>query len=248
MSTRKIIRTSQPQGAVGIDLSSQFSNGMAHLISGGGGPLDLVRNRPFPPTYGSVGPLGKSFKNTSNANLGVEVASIHSVSTSNGNGTGDFSLLVYTSPTSSTSPLVAVCTTAGNLDGFTLGFNFGTSFGVSAGSFTLANTNGATSVIATSALDGNPHVWVAVRRGSTAYLYRDGVLLTSGTFATGIKDVSNQSLYIAGYSGGGGGYTDHLYLVACANVAWSESALKQLGSNPWQLFTPRKSPIWTPYP
>jgi hypothetical protein len=189
-------------------------------------------------------PSGIGYTNTGSAALGVSIGA-NSLVTSNGAGTGDFTIVLVTNapPSSSAVPTI-YC--GGNGLYFGLYANADTSVSTSSGAVTLSNFNGS-GISLSGILDGNTHTIIFSNVGGTITGYVDGVVKSSiawsaPTWASGSQE------YLGGYSGGGGngmaGFGAQLF--ATANRGLSQAEGIALSANPWQIFQPPKLGIYMP--
>lgn len=102
-------------------------------------------------------------------------------------------------------------------------------------------------------LDGKPHFYGAVKNGTshTAYLEK---ISTTGTFGSGssaFTDATNQIRIGADRGGIESSWNGQIDLVAGWSRALSDSEIKDLVDNPWQIFEPIVEHVWftfTPAP
>lgn len=174
------------------------------------------------------------------------------VTTSDGAGTGDFTVLVISNPksVSSVGHMLAQKNDAAGApySQFALLSNSNASASASAGSvcfFTYSSSG--TAVVSDFAINGLWHVWVGVRRGTTIELYRDGIQLAtnSGT----VRTVSQSNRYLALGSRGNGtteAFADDILGAAAWNRALSAGELAALRSIPdfWRVFAPHQQRIF----
>ena len=109
------------------------------------------------------------------------------------------------------------------------------------GAFSFFTYSGAPATASAAGLvDGEWHVFVGVRRGTSHELYRDGVLAASTTAS--VYNISQASRYTAIGSRGNGTTESYSRDTACAygfDRALSVPEVKSISENPWQVFRPR---------
>ena len=234
----------QPQEAVEIDWANPISSGLALLHT----PLDeyvagarLTVNRP------SVDPrqAGVAY---STSGAGGRASTPSRLRTSDGAGTGDFTIIVYAAPVASTTRQIPLCVTnaAGQSGESYLIFNSNPSYGPTPGGWTFTTFDGAPGIASAGGVDGRLHAFVVRRIGPTLALFLDGgqveSLTSTGKINTGLGDND----YIGGYKDSGFGHRDPLYQVGAWNRALTDAEIASLSTNPWQLFRRTPRPIFTP--
>lgn len=225
----------QPQGRAVLDLSSPFADRLAFLVlHSEGGVRELVSD-----SFASsglkaqtAGELGDGGKFT----VGAEWPALRLVTTT-GDYAGDFSYLSVSAPSASggRGVLAASCSVGNQSYLFA---NVDAGYGPSPGMLAFGCYTGASRfVTAAGVIDGQPHVFAAVRRGSQGTLDVDGVQVglngdMSGACGSGSNVLSIESLN--GYSGYTNAASLH-YLTAALNRALTPDERVELGANPWQL-------------
>lgn len=217
----------------------------ALLLHGGAGFIDTIRQRTVTPNGVSIvaGQGGRGFKAASNASVGASFGTSQ-LSTSDGAGSGDFSLLLVASPVASTTREIMFCVRDGTRE---LYFTANCTVGLVASSGRIAvqtNVGGATGISVAGSVDGQLHTWLFTRQGTSQRLYRDGVLHASSTEAVRQVWTSSSTDVVGGYTAANWGVSSSVLLVGGWNSALSESDALSLSANPWQLFAPRS--IWVP--
>lgn len=168
------------------------------------------------------------------------------ITTSSSDGLGDFTMVVLANPAASNDNIEHIFCQKNDAAGAPYSqclLAANSTFGASALSgsfafFTYANTFSA--VAAEGAVDGDWHVFIGVRRGTSHELYRDGALVASAGLT--VKNISQASRYTAIGSRGNGTTESYARDVACAygfDRALSVSEIKSISENPWQVFRPR---------
>lgn len=176
------------------------------------------------------------------------------ITTSNGAGTGDFTLVALANPSSGSTPqhIFAQKNDAGGspFAQCALIANAGNNGLGSSGNFSFLTYNTVSSGVASAggtAVDGNWHLWAAVRRGTSHELYRDGILIASSSLT--VRSISQASRYTAIGSRGNGtteGYSRNVSMAAGFNRALLPSEIATISANPWQVFAPVQRSIWEP--
>lgn len=228
---------SQPQEAVQI--AAQFAHAaFLHLPSVRG---ELARNARLTTNPPNLSPAAAGLGYTAVGGLASRAATNNALTTSNGVGTGDFTLLVYAAPTASATrqmPIALSNAVGGNGESYII-FNAGSNLAASSGKLTFTIFSAQTGLESAGAVDGKAHVFAVRRIGSALSLWRDGVLLSSVTYTTTVVPNNNDFTYIGGYKDAGYGHVDPLYLAAGWNAALSDQQIRHL-ADPWQLFEPRR--------
>ncbi len=246
---------SQPQEAAEPDWSQAVTRDLVLLINPGAGFVDSVRQRAVTRNGISIsaGQAGLAFDAASNASAGAQFAGSR-MSTSDGAGTGDFSVLVIGNPVASATREMLFSITNGPTEFY---FAVNSTIGLTASSGLVSpqtNAGGAVGVSQTGGADGAMHAWLYVREAVAqdfGYLYRDGVLVGSGPLGS-----PNASMWsaastdnVGGWSGANWGVSQSVLLVAGWNrvVSASEAAdLTRSAINAWQLFAPEAIPVPVP--
>lgn len=192
-------------------------------------------------------PMGPSWKFTaSTANSGLDFGTFNPISTSDGAGAGDFTILAFGNPAAGAGVNTLIDQRKGtaNFEQIGLFANSTKALSASSGLMSLitANTSnvsaGAQSVA--GVVDGLPHVWVGRRLGTAHSIWRDG------TDVTGSSDTSASTVWSTAQQfeiGGAAGFSDPSFggncnVVLCLawNRALSDVEMLSIGRNPWQLF------------
>jgi hypothetical protein len=223
---------SQPQEDTG--LSSEFPpaafvhlpSTQAELVRG----ATLTTDKPAR----SAGRHGIAYSSTG---VGGRSARNSALKTSDGAGTGDFTILVCAAPVSAASRIMPFCISGGSGESYLI-YNANATLSTVAGSFTYTTFVSESSVSA-AGVDGQTHVFVVRRLAGVLSLWRDGINLASGSWAANIGSSGASYDYIAGFSGASYAHVDPIYLVAGWNSGLADQQIKDL-SNPWQLFEPRR--------
>lgn len=166
------------------------------------------------------------------------------ITTSSGDGLGDFTLAVYANPAASGSAVEHIFAQKNDAGGAPYAqsailAHANSSAGFSSGAVSFFTYNGAgadAGVSVAGAADGKYHWWVGVRRGSVHELYKDGVLIGTFTKSPVAITQAGTTRYTAIGSRGNGNtesYTKQAALAAGWNRALSPA---ETGGNPWQLF------------
>jgi hypothetical protein len=253
-TSKSIVRTSQPQSAIRL-ARNELTRGIAFTHCGSAGFFELVTGLPivnesgavFAPsvTASGVGIRALSF-NSGSYNTGVRSR----LWTSNGSGTGDFSILLFYAPRTGASFEIPCASNAFG-SGYAIATNLGTGFSSTSKVFSFLNYSTGTGVQVTNACDNKPHVFVVRRVSSSVTIWIDGVLRATATNTVNVNPASDSRDNFASdgnVSGSGYGCLDPIALHVGMNRAWSDSEIRSLAQNPWQLCAPRKQTIWTPAP
>lgn len=232
-----------PQGAAGVNpnvlpqVARVFVNG---------------RNAtgPNPATPLTVTPTGLGYTNTSNSALGVGLPGGNTLVTSNGAGTGDFSILCVTNaPPSSSVASIPYCTVTGATPEIYLLMNEPSSFsGVVSGDVSFGYWSAGGGLTLTGILDGKTHTILFTRVSGTLYGYVDGVLKGSASFTSAVYSSGTTTTEtLAGYSSANWGVTGYgVPLLVTANVGLGTAQAQSISANPWQIFQPAKLGIAMP--
>ena len=166
------------------------------------------------------------------------------VTTSDGAGGGDFTVIMLANPRSEARIACGLSQrlASGNLNQFQLSFNYNSTPDISAGSLFFGTYNAAWSTVAAAGMvDGNYHVFGGVRRSGTMTLWRDGV-----SVATGSPTLHNIYSASADFSIGGVAHDtgfgmspgDSVVFVAAWNRALTNFEMLLLGIDPFIMFRP----------
>ena len=129
----------------------------------------------------SVGPGGRGWKTTSATSV---IGSTSLIKTSDGVGAGDYSIWCLAQPTASaTSSILLSQYTNGTAGQLRLQANLSGALAETAGAMALLDYDGTFSSVGVSsgAIDGNTHLFLGIRRGTTYELWIDGALVASAT-------------------------------------------------------------------
>ena len=246
-------RDSQPQEAAEIARDNSLTRSLALLINPGAGFYDAAGQRSVTPNGVSIAAssAGLAFDAASNASAGASFAKSR-MATSDGAGTGDFSILVVGNPVASATREMLFSITNGTTEFY---FAVNATVGLVASSGVVSpqtNAGGAVGVAQSGGADGRMHAWLYVREAVAAdfgYLYRDGVLVNSGALGSPNAAMwsSTSADNVGGWSGANWGTSQSVVLVAGWNRVVSPSEAELLTrsvDSPYQLFAPRS--IWVP--
>ena len=240
-------RVSQPQQIVGVDRGNPVTSG---LVFASIGLFDVVNNVvatkngvSIKPSAGGVG-LKADVTGTS---IGASFPR-SKLSTSNGAGTGDFSVLVGASPIASTTRELMFCSCNGTVEFF---FAANANVGLTASSGSISpqtNTGGSSGVTQAGGADGKPHVWLYTRAGIVGTLYCDGRVVSSGAVSAVQMWTATSTVDIGGYTGTGWGVSSSVFAAAAWNRSLSAAEACSLSrkSGNWQIFAPINRSIPSP--
>lgn len=244
--------TSQPQVQVGIDRSNPLTAGLAFAWNAAN-PRHLENGRlaTTDNTGKIISSVGRAV-DSSTGQVNLEWANYQPIVTSNGAGTGDFTLCLLANPAVAGGGAVEHGLAQKNdaagapYAQATLLFHANATAGYVSGSVSFFTYSSASAgIAATGKIDGNWHLWTGTRRGATFSLYRDAELIVSATDV--VRNISQASRYLAIGSRGNGtteAYRDGAAFALGANRALSASEIATLASNPWQIFQPPQRRIW----
>lgn len=174
------------------------------------------------------------------------------VTTSTGDGLGDFTVAVYANPAASGSAVEHVFAQKNDAAGSpfaqcALLAHADAGAGFSSGSFSFFTFNGGSSAgaAASGVCDGDYHWWKGIRRGNQHELYKDDVLIaTSSSAARGITQSATRYTAIGSR---GNGTTESYTRQAVAACAWNRAlSIGEVASNPWKLWTATRHGINVP--
>ena len=189
---------------------------------------------------------------------GTEWSGYAPIVTSDGAGTGDFSMLVIADPPPASVELAAQHMFSQKNDSggspfsqVVLSSNANDRNQWESGSVAFFTFSGDTSAVAAAgAADGGMHVYVGVRRGTTHELWRDGVLLASASLT--VRSVLMSNRYLAIGSRGNGStesYTSSVLFAGALNRALGPDEVRPL-RRPTDVFgavfAPIEQRIWVP--
>jgi hypothetical protein len=247
MTMQRIVRTSQPQGSVGIDYSNPLSKGVTGLwnlntknvvdaVSGVAVSVNDSANVVMKLSRSGIGPASISstqgrYINTNRtlAQLGIGGSSNRTI----------FGVASFDS-TSLDSPIfVTGVPSTGNQDWSLRKISTG-------GGNWRFNIFGVIAIDFTYALNANdPVVFVCTQKGTAVEIWINGSLRGSST-ATINTNASNLYFLSDPVSTVWNSYQSPIHQIGTANVAWGSAEKLSFFSNPWQLFAPITRPIWVP--
>ena len=253
---RRVTRTSQPQDACGVDWTNPITRALAFAFNPAAGAANLADGKSAT-TNNTSRQTSQSgvFAKGAASQRNIEWANYQPITTSDGVGTGDFTIIAFSNPPAvsggSSQHIFAQKNDAGGspFAQVQLAAHYNFSTGVhEQGKFTFAIYHPTANQIAETpfAIDGNWHMWSGVRSGTTMTLSRDDEVLSSTTSTVrSILQASPRYLAL-----GGQGNTTASSLtegIGCSfafNRALSYAELKSLYKNPWQIFEPEVERIW----
>ena len=264
---RLVTRTTQPQDAVGIDLSNPIAKKFKLLIAPAThGVLDLVGGLPITKMDGgtfieSATQIGKSTRISGQPTAGTYNISGGYKAPNTIPLNGQFTFFAYVNPSklqSANSDYItglvnAYQTAAGAAP--TMRFGSGANSGTRSRLFGYAKIGGADRSITDSvdAVLGQALVAVLTYNGSTLSLYKNGALVGS-VAASGSVDVGAYTAlsflndYLAANLSNDGfrprGFEGDFYLAGVAPQSVSSSEIKSLSDNPWAIFEPEVTRLW----
>lgn len=239
-------RLTQPTGPVELDYTNPLLSGHSFLWSAAHDVRkSLIGSQRLATVVGEYAPSteGKSWKAASGKPVSFPLGE-HFISTSNGVGTGDFTIWVIANPESSATlrDMVGQSFTAGGpSSGFVLiranatagSVTFYCGTGTGAGTFD--------SVAASGQANGRVRLFLARRLGTELSLWVDGAKVASGAYAVrNILAAQTQTAMSVGcnpYSTGATSIHNNI-MAGGANRALSDDEIESLSANPWQLFRP----------
>ena len=232
------------------------SAGKVTLLDARGGPLNGA-NLTANGTQWRGTPYGLGLGNSNAAELRRLLQTGFSpIVTSDGAGTGDFTVMQLCNPTANALGTAQVGLAqrvgTGALNQFQLAFDSNNAFGYSAGS-TMFGTyaTAASAVAATGLIDGLPHVWIGSRSGTVLSLYRDGVLAASASLTVRDILISGQAFCIGGVPHDAG-YGLAVGATIGISIGWdralSDAEMRLLARDPFCMFRsmPEWRGVWTP--
>ena len=243
-------RLSQPQGPVELDYTNPLLSGHSFLWSAAHDVRkSLIGSQRLATVVGGYAPSteGKSWKAASGKPVAFPLGE-NFISTSDGVGTGDFTLWVLANPEASTTlrDLVTQASTASGPDSGCIALRANSS----SGSMSFLVGKGLTSsnfdiLTATAQTNGSVKLFMGRRQGTELSLWTDGRKVASGTYAirqvrplvSGSYDSSAFSIGCNAWSTGQTGVHNNI-MAGGANRALSDDEIARLSSNPWQLFRP----------
>lgn len=232
--------TCQPQIQVGIDWGNPITKGLAFAVNHIDGSNNVVTNNVATLSANSVRAVNDRGRSLYTTAQPYAASWPGVISTSDGIGTGDFTLLSFSKPVSEAniSALLSQSTGSGSVPQAYLLANTNSGFGASAGAISFGVTNAL--IQASSVVDGNSHVFVGIRQGANGIIDVDGINQTTTA-------LSGADIYTAGTSiilaSGINGYTTwtraHPHFLQLAwNRALTQAERYSIGKNPWQVFQP----------
>ena len=242
-------RTTQPQGAARVNFGNPLTTGLGFLGVGSSSRLLVLPGLPITiqgsaPRVGGrgVGWYTSALPETANTSL----------TTSSGNGSGDYCIFALAAPVASGTSAVML---AQYSDSFVhqarLQANLNGSNSEASGAFAFTDIDAAgvfsTVGVGSGVTDGKPHLFCGNRRGTTYELWIDGILSATATqTARDIHDPAGTKILIGADPAGARPSLAPVFLVGGFNRSLSASEAQQFGNNPWQLFAPEPRRIWMP--
>jgi len=235
---RRSTRARPPSGPVRLRAAGPFYHGLAFAWTAAAHRQELVTGAIA--DVSNVEPIGSPFGLAARCATGqrnVEWAG-QFVTTSNGVGTGDFTILVVANPSASGTVghmLAQKNDAAGSpFAQMALLANASSTGAASSGSVCFFTFNGASyGVAAAGVIDGDYHVWIGVRRLTTFEIYKDGVILNAGP---GVAININQANRFMAVGSRGNGTTEafgqDVLTAAAWNRALSADEIAALGTIP----------------
>ena len=228
----------QPQGGPAqIDWGNQVARALAFYVNAGSGtaPYDAVKGRNL--ASGSqtrtVGKKGYAYSN-SVGNAGSKLSGGTALITSDGVFTGEFSISVYANPSAVGAVQIVYGSMAAASPESYFQFNGALTASSAPGRASFV-TPGGTGVEAIGVLDGNYHLFTAVRRANnTLEMWVDGNLAATSSFAGAIATAARVDTFF-GYFSGGYGCAFESALVFAHNRAILPAEIRSLSSHPWQM-------------
>lgn len=221
--------------------------GKGTLLGPHGGPLNIA-----PTANGTLWrgtPYGVGLGNSNDAEHRRLLFSGYApVTTSDGAGTGDFTVLMLANPRAEARIASSLKQRlhSGNFNQAGLDFNTDANGTVSSGSFAFTTYNTAWSNVAVAgAVDGNWHLFGGVRRNGVMAAWRDGVLraTTSPTLRNVYSATADTCIGGVGHDAQFGMFAgDTVALAAAWNRALSDAEMRLLARDPFVMFRP--APEW----
>lgn len=245
-------RVRQPQYPVGIDQSNPITRNIAFAWNAAV-PTVVNRERLATAnnTTNAVSPNGKAV-DCAVSQVNLEFANYQPIVTSDGSGTGDFTVMVFANPAAAGGGAIEhVLAQKNDAEGvpyaqFFLGAHAGALAAYVSGSFNFFTYNAdQTEAVAAGVCDGNYHLWTGVRQATNHTLYKDG--LSVATAAGTVRNISQANRYLAVGSRGNGttdSYRDQAVYAFGWNRALTQAEIKIILDNPWQIFKPATRRIW----
>ncbi|MES2180702.1 MAG: hypothetical protein V4493_01205 [Pseudomonadota bacterium] len=243
-------RYQQPQGGpTGINFSNPITKGLACVYNAGNGFIDLIKVKAGGNRGGiSLAPnkIGLGYVSTGNIAIGARFDG-SSMRTSNGAGTGDFSVLIIANPIASSTREIMLTIGDGSQEFY---FAVNAAVGLSASSGAVSpqtNTGAASGVSASGAADGAMHAYLYVRSGTIGYLYSDGKLLATNSVLAAVMWSPSSVDFVGGYWQQNWGISNHIAMVVgwnrALNIDESTNITRSLQA-PWQVFSSTKTLIF----
>jgi hypothetical protein len=242
----RVPRTSQPQELVGVD-PYWIGRKACHLSIGG---EDLANSIPLTLNSQKVVSSQKGIALAPPSNTAIGATTPARLITSNGAGTGDFTLLFYGNPVASTTRSIAACTAdavGGSVYEPYLQVNCTNNLTAQSGTFSGSLSAASSAGNLTGAVDGTFKLFALTRTNGVLSIY-------AGTsYATGVTDTT--SIYRSGFKYSVGAYVNSsaygsseygIVLAGAFNSALTQNELLALNANPWQIFEPEECLIWIP--
>ena len=206
------------------------------------GPTGQPINRAPTPsgTAWNGSPFGVALGNTNSADLRRLLYTGYApITTSDGAGSGDFTMLSLCNPTPAATVAVALHQrlSGGAANQASLYPNTDNAGAAEAGAFAFNTWSTARSAVAASGVvDGNWHTWIGVRKAGVMSLYRDGVLIASSSMT-----VRNIYSATADFCIGGSPHTatvglaitDDIGITGAWNRALSDAEIRLLACDPF---------------
>ena len=230
----------KPEGIWALDRGHPLARGLAFFLActeGGGNPIDLVTGDAWTRASGVVWARGRHGLELDGVTGGVAQGPNDAIGTSDGAGTGNFSVAVLANPSAAATikALYYQRLAGGEQGGILANCSGSTTPTVSSGTILFATAVGSnnTEVSVASAIDGEYHLWCGVRSGTTLTLDEDGAQIgtTSGT----VRDIANGSEAWFGARNAAMGLTERGVFCVAWNRALSAQERRNLPWAIWQL-------------
>lgn len=241
MTMKRTVRTTQPQHAVGIDWGNPITRGLVFAFNAADG---VIRK---PNSNASVSVPKVIAKNGIGTYSASPAGTTPIFQTGQTGVTGaDYSLFAFAYP----NALAAICSVIDDDVDTSSPRCF--QFRLNSGKvelITFDTSGNPYFATAPSALTSNEAVMgvamAAVVKGNSIASFQNGKK-TSGT-ASNTQRTPTGDFYIGQHKGTGAtGWQGALHLCAIFNRALSDAEIKSLSDNPWQIFSPVRTPIFVP--
>jgi hypothetical protein len=236
--------TQQPQYSYRLDFANRLARGVVNAIIPGfdAATANTGIQSGSNPQSVVTALKGRAYTHPTTDGVGAQFGASRWV-TSDGSGTGDFSIALLANPASRAGRTIVFGALSGAAPETYVTFNGTVPDANDAGKLALYWSNAGNHGIVTNnnVIDGNWHLFSFSRTSGVLSVYVDGKLQAATTTGGTASIYRSATIYVGGYSVSGYGLVgDKLSLAIFANRAWASGEHASLAANPWQIFAPQQ--------